>query len=648
MSGSEVETGFVNPDYFRMLHHSSSVSPSTTRPTSPEPGLAHAARSDAAPLIHSSDQTASSPRRITSPTTEFVGSSPASPPSPTGISSAAFTPNYFKRFFVEEGELGRGGKGVVLLVKHVLDGVSLGHFACKRVPVGDDHEWLKKVLVEVQLLQRLSHQNLVSYRHVWLEDYQLTKFGPSVPCAFILQQYCNAGDLHRYVCPPRASTTVEQLKDQVRRHSKGQLEPPRDLHMSRRLSFDEIYSFFTDITSGLNHLHTNGFIHRDLKPSNCLLHDNGKGIRVLVSDFGEAQMETMARRSTGATGTVSYCAPEVLQPEYPGGMSLGQFTTKSDIFSLGMILYFMCFSRLPYRNADNVNEENEDVELLRAEITRWVGFEDEARARPDLPDKLYKFLKRLLSLDPAERPTAEEILWGISAGNGTADSPAHHGAGVKTALPPTTAKATTAAWRRPGSSSGKRPSYGWLRRRSPSPPDEDEDEDGGEELLRSESAVSNGSSIVLRKRLPASVPSAPSSPYEARAVPQLLPPEGHSPHHPHHHPHHPHHHHHDDHHPPPWAPTQVAGFSSTTAALVKAVKLALFVAKLVSVTRLCSPLAASAWTLYPLLVLAAADFLVAGNNARGVSAALIVVHVVVLALSSRAKRACVVAHDGFF
>lgn len=40
------------------------------------------------------------------------------------------------RFFVEEGELGRGGKGVVLLVKHVLDGVSLGHFACKRVPVG--------------------------------------------------------------------------------------------------------------------------------------------------------------------------------------------------------------------------------------------------------------------------------------------------------------------------------------------------------------------------------------------------------------------------------------------------------------------------------------------------------------------------------
>lgn len=43
------------------------------------------------------------------------------------------------RFFVQEKELGRGGKGVVLLVRHVLDGVSLGQFACKRVPVGEYH-----------------------------------------------------------------------------------------------------------------------------------------------------------------------------------------------------------------------------------------------------------------------------------------------------------------------------------------------------------------------------------------------------------------------------------------------------------------------------------------------------------------------------
>lgn len=81
----------------------------------------------------------------------------------------------------------------MLLVRHVLDGVSLGHFACKRVPVGrylcvfsilpteliglgDNHDWLEKVLKEVQLLQQLSHTNLVSYRHVWLENIQITSW----------------------------------------------------------------------------------------------------------------------------------------------------------------------------------------------------------------------------------------------------------------------------------------------------------------------------------------------------------------------------------------------------------------------------------------------------------------------------------------
>jgi hypothetical protein len=56
---------------------------------------------------------------------EFVTSTPALQ---TGhsIKKEAFSPNYFKTFFIEEKELGRGGKGVVLLVRHELDGVSLG------------------------------------------------------------------------------------------------------------------------------------------------------------------------------------------------------------------------------------------------------------------------------------------------------------------------------------------------------------------------------------------------------------------------------------------------------------------------------------------------------------------------------------------
>ncbi|KAH8700239.1 kinase-like domain-containing protein [Talaromyces proteolyticus] len=401
-NGSETHQGtspsqpnFVNPEYFRLLHDSAPGSTSTSPPPSPHRRFPPPALTDGSVPEHPYGRL---------------------PSSPQGISSAAFSQGYFKKFFIEERELGRGGKGVVLLVKHMLDGVSLGHFACKRVPVGDDHEWLEKVLIEVQLLQHLSHQNLVSYRHVWLENAQISTFSPSVPCAFILQQYCNAGDLHRYVFGGvQASSTPQQLKDRLRRRSKGQRDTSMDQAGPRKLHFEEIYSFFKDITSGIRFLHANGYIHRDLKPSNCLLHDSGHEVRVLVSDFGEVQYEQSVRNSTGTTGTVSYCAPEVLQQEYPDG-PFGNFTFKSDVFSMGMILHFLCFAQLPYRSADII-EEKEDIDELRAEITQWGGFDESLKKlRPDFPDKLYLILERLLSVNPDRRPTADEVLISIQAG----------------------------------------------------------------------------------------------------------------------------------------------------------------------------------------------------------------------------------------
>lgn len=276
----------------------------------------------------------------------------------------------------------------------------------------------KLVLIEVQLLQGLSHPNLVSYRHVWLEDVQLSRFGPTVPCAYILQQYCNSGDLLHYITGPSPAmkSTKEQLKEQMRRRSRGQSERPDVRSSMRKLAFEEIYSFFKDITSGLAHLHNNEYIHRDLKPSNCLLHRDGNEFRCLISDFGEVQAEHVVRKSTGSTGTISYCAPEVLKQDDAG--RYGNFTTKSDIFSLGMILYFMCFGRLPYNSAESIQEEFEDVDLLRAEISSWSGFQDERRERPELPNQLYDFLKRLLALDPVERPSADEILTAIRTEKG--------------------------------------------------------------------------------------------------------------------------------------------------------------------------------------------------------------------------------------
>ncbi|PTB65806.1 kinase-like protein [Trichoderma citrinoviride] len=395
---------YVDPGYFRMLRAGSVESnPAEHTPSSlirrlfrPPPS----ARGSSARTSPSVDDEA-----------EFVSSTPGVPQSEgSRIKREAFSPNYFKTFFVEEKVLGKGGKGVVLLVRHEIDGCHLGHFACKRVPVGDDHAWLEKVLIEVELLAKLSHVNLVSYRHVWLEDVKLTMFGPSVACAFILQQYCNGGDLHQYVLGNMPKeVTKEELKERIRRRSRGQIDVSRDsLSDKARLPVEEIYSLFKDITSGVAYLHSANYIHRDLKPSNCLLHREGGKLRCLISDFGEVQPEHVVRKSTGTTGTISYCAPEVLRLDETG--HYGNFTTKSDIFSLGMILYFMCFGRLPYESANAVQEELEDVDQLRAEIADWTGFQDERRERPDLPSKLYMLLKKLLALDPAERPSANEVL----------------------------------------------------------------------------------------------------------------------------------------------------------------------------------------------------------------------------------------------
>ncbi|KAF2749780.1 kinase-like protein [Sporormia fimetaria CBS 119925] len=579
-AGLEPDTaGFVNPSYFQMLQRSRPSSAEVSRPSSPHKQLAPAPVRDVM-------GEASSSRGA-----EFIGSSPA-PPQHHGISARAFSPGYFSTFFVEERELGRGGKGVVLLVRHVLDGVNLGLFACKRVPVGDDHEWLEKVLIEVQLLQNLSHQNLVSYRHVWLEDYQITQFGPSVPCAFILQQYCNGGDLQNYILDGMQSTvTKEQLKERMRRRSKGQIEDPVDIGGPRRMHFEEIISFFTDITSGLNHLHTNGYVHRDLKPNNCLLHNDGRKTRVLVSDFGEMQAANVKRNSTGATGTISYCAPEVLRQETPGG-PLGNFTTKSDIFSLGMIVYFMCFARLPYVYADGIDEDKEDLDQLRAEISAWAGFDDARRSRSDLPEKLYRSLRRLLAINPDDRPGTEEILHALKSNSVLDEFSGFNGfasldeMGSRISRADTPSPGPGQAQRKRSSVQHHRPTPSKLSasvaNRSPSP---------AHRQSLSRQSTQEEASIVLRPRKVDLPPPRRQSSSTPRPSPLMLPPAT-----------------------PPREDAKRIFCSSHFTTLVK---LVLFCAKLYTLFTPCQPFAANPWVAYPLLCLASLDLIPTPVTQRG-------------------------------
>lgn len=359
------------------------------------------------------------------------------------ISENAISQGYFDKFFKLKRKLGQGSRGAVYLVEHVLDGYSLGLFALKKVPVGDDHKWLQKVLEEVHLLRLLSHPNLVSYNHMWLENSHISRFAPVVPCAFILQEYCDGGTLEDYVnnlqaeviqahsIGSNAGIKAKRRRERFRRQSESRSTSsvsPEDILKKAYLTPEEVLTFARDVFAGVSHLHQAQVIHRDLKPSNCLLLTSGKHRMshgnashhksegssrtlptVLVSDFGEGQLEGILRTGTGTTGTLEYCAPELITPGKDG--QFVQFSKKTDMFSLGMILHYLCFSRLPYspRLVDGVDAES--LNKLHHEVIQFAGFDiNNIEPRSDLPTEIYSLLARLLSTNPQERPSAKESL----------------------------------------------------------------------------------------------------------------------------------------------------------------------------------------------------------------------------------------------
>lgn len=88
---------------------------------------------------------------------------------------------------------------------------------------------------------------------------------------------------------------------------------------------------------------------------------------MLISDFGECEdLEgTPDSDRTGATGTLEFMAPEHVRMD-PSGRHIKEYSPKADMWSLGMILYYLCYTKLPYSNID-------DFDVLREEI---LGFKE--------------------------------------------------------------------------------------------------------------------------------------------------------------------------------------------------------------------------------------------------------------------------------
>ncbi|MCA9057294.1 MAG: serine/threonine protein kinase, partial [Planctomycetaceae bacterium] len=153
------------------------------------------------------------------------------------------------------------------------------------------------------------------------------------------------------------------------------------------LRVTEIVRISHQIAEGLAAAHRRGLIHRDIKPANILL-ENGIE-RVRITDFGLARAVDDA--TITRTGEVSG-TPQYMSPEQAGGERVDH---RSDLFSLGCVMYAMCTGRSPFRATS-----------LAAAIKRVC--QDDARPiaeiNPEIPAWLVQFIDALLQKDPQQRP----------------------------------------------------------------------------------------------------------------------------------------------------------------------------------------------------------------------------------------------------
>jgi hypothetical protein len=191
----------------------------------------------------------------------------------------------------------------------------------------------------------------------------------------------------------------------------------KKLDRTGELSLKEILRIALQVAEGLAAAHRHGLVHRDVKPANILL-ENGVQ-RVKITDFGLARAgdDASLTHSGVVAGTPMYMSPEQAQGESVG--------FRSDLFSLGSVLYTMCAGRPPFRapNALAVlkrvcEETPRPIREINPELPPWLG-EVVARLHAKAPadrfasarevaDLLARHLAELQQGTPAATPPAEK------------------------------------------------------------------------------------------------------------------------------------------------------------------------------------------------------------------------------------------------
>jgi serine/threonine-protein kinase len=264
----------------------------------------------------------------------------------SGTSQGRFAPGYLLggRYRIV-AMLGRGGMGEV----YRADDLSLEQpVALKFLPeaVADSPEALTRFRNEVRIARQVSHPNVC----------RMYDLGEADGCCFLSMEYVDGEDL---------GSLLRRI---------GRLPADKALEIARKLC------------AGLAAAHEKGVLHRDLKPANVML--DGRG-QVLLTDFGLAGLAGQIEGAEVRNGTPAYMAPEQLS-----GLEV---TARSDIYSLGMVLYEIFTGKLPFESktlAGLMRAQQESQPAIPSTLVR------------ELDPMVERVILRCLQPKPSQRPAS--------------------------------------------------------------------------------------------------------------------------------------------------------------------------------------------------------------------------------------------------
>lgn len=171
----------------------------------------------------------------------------------------------------------------------------------------------------------------------------------------------------------------------------------RDIITDKGIDVDICVRIMAHVLSALAYAHENKVLHRDLKPENILIAEKDEQHIVKVTDFGLALFIKSGSISASTAGTPIYMAPEAWS---------GNFTDKSDIWSIGAILYELLTGVPPYL-ADDLNTLKSKIDEGKLLVPTIL--------RPHIPEYLEDTVIKCLSTKPQARPTAKKVLQILTA-----------------------------------------------------------------------------------------------------------------------------------------------------------------------------------------------------------------------------------------